>query len=723
MLDAGFGPGKLTDMFQSLKSIVSSLRRTATLAAVAGSTLIAGAAWADPPGRVGRVAETQGTVWMQDDSRGEWIAASRNRPLTSGDRLSLQQGSRAVVQIGSGTLRLDGDTELEVLSIDDRMVRLHVHEGSVAMQLPVTEFAREFEISTAEGRVMPLQRSHFRVDRRQQTTMVTAWDGPLRFESRDSALDIAHGQRAEFWVDGGRTNYQQSAMGRDAFTDWVVASEREYGALAQQRYVSPEMTGATDLQRYGDWDTHPQYGPVWFPRRVASGWAPYRYGQWTWVSPWGWTWVDDEPWGFAPSHYGRWVHWNGRWCWTPGTYVSRPIYAPALVAWFGGPHLSVRVSTGPHIGWVPLAPFEVYRPWFTVSSVWVTAVNVRPWREVRGYHTHRHDDYTHRGAHGVTLVPQHVVTDRRPVRADVITPYQASVWRGGNGGGGAPAAPGRVDDRAPSRGGDDRVAAVPAFVPPAPAMPSRAVVPAQAPGSSRAVPWIRNTAAVQGAPAAASPQPGVISTPAVTTRDGVLVQRPPVSAEQRVDARDDRIERRDDRRDGFGVGAGAGAVRGMPAQQAAQPTPAPNASLPPPVSPQVAPQVVPSRAPNGYPVQASPNPVPAQPPAAAVIEQRPQRQPMPMPEVRAREERVAPTIVPTRPMPQELPQPQVRQQPQPQPQPQMVPQRPQVMQERVFQPPMVQQQRPQNAQPSQPQRPRQDDDDRGPRRGQDQRLK
>jgi hypothetical protein len=337
------------------------------------------AAWADPPGRVGRVAETQGTVWMQDDVRGEWVAASRNRPLTSGDRLSLQLGARAVVHIGSGTLRLDGDSELEVISIDDRNVRLHLHEGSLALQLPSNESAREFEVSTQEGTVQVSQRSHFRVDRRTGRTQVTAWDGGLRFAARDTTLDLYSGQRAEFWNDAGYTRVAQMGMVRDPFTDWVVASEREYGNYAaQQQYLSPEMTGAYDLQRHGYWESHPQYGPVWFPRRVASGWAPYRNGHWTHVQPWGWTWVDDEPWGFAPFHYGRWVHWNGRWCWTPGSYTARPVYAPALVAWFGGPNLSVTVGTGPHVGWVPLAPFEVYSPWFTVSALWVTAINVNP---------------------------------------------------------------------------------------------------------------------------------------------------------------------------------------------------------------------------------------------------------------------------------------------------------------------------------------------------------
>ena len=57
--------------------------------------LLAGAAWADAPGRVGRLGDTQGTVWLYDTDAGEWVAAQRNRPLTSGDRIATDQGARA----------------------------------------------------------------------------------------------------------------------------------------------------------------------------------------------------------------------------------------------------------------------------------------------------------------------------------------------------------------------------------------------------------------------------------------------------------------------------------------------------------------------------------------------------------------------------------------------------------------------------------------------------
>ncbi|MFO1296524.1 MAG: DUF6600 domain-containing protein [Rubrivivax sp.] len=94
-------------------------------------------------------------------------------------------------------------------------------------------------------------------------------------------------------------------------------------------------------------ERRPDYGAIWYPSTVTAGWAPYRYGRWAWVRPWGWTWVDEAPWGFAPFHYGRWVHWHGRWCWAPGGYVQRPVYAPALVAWVGGPGLGFPSTRAP----------------------------------------------------------------------------------------------------------------------------------------------------------------------------------------------------------------------------------------------------------------------------------------------------------------------------------------------------------------------------------------
>jgi hypothetical protein len=114
---------------------------------------------------------------------------------------------------------------------------------------------------------------------------------------------------------------------------------------------------------------------------VAVDWAPYREGRWAWVAPWGWTWVDDAPWGFAPFHYGRWVHWRGRWGWCPGEYRHRPVYSPALVAWVDQPvpGASLSVTFGRSMVWFPLGPREVFVPTYRASTRYREVVNL-PYR-------------------------------------------------------------------------------------------------------------------------------------------------------------------------------------------------------------------------------------------------------------------------------------------------------------------------------------------------------
>jgi hypothetical protein len=145
-----------------------------------------------------------------------------------------------------------------------------------------------------------------------------------------------------------RWNYSRT----DALVDTVSA-----------RYVASGIAGADDLDQHGAWRVVPEYGAVWVPDRVAPDWAPYTTGRWIWDPRFGWTWVDTAPWGWAPYHYGRWVHVSNVWAWAPGPVVVRPVYAPALVAFFGAP--GVRVAIGaPFVSWVALGWGEPCVPWW-----------------------------------------------------------------------------------------------------------------------------------------------------------------------------------------------------------------------------------------------------------------------------------------------------------------------------------------------------------------------
>jgi hypothetical protein len=211
----------------------------ATLLALA-SLLGAAPALADPPGRVGRLAELQGTVWFYSPDDGDWIAAVRNRPITDGDRLATDAGARAEVRVGSSTLRLDASSELEVLRLDDDAVRVQLHSGSAALRVTTPNAAREFELVTDEGRFLPMEPGSYRIDRADATSTATAWRGSLRYEGDGQAITLDNGQRADFWIEAGSARYNLTAPDRDAFADWVASSERE-----DERTPVPRTSAAT----------------------------------------------------------------------------------------------------------------------------------------------------------------------------------------------------------------------------------------------------------------------------------------------------------------------------------------------------------------------------------------------------------------------------------------------------------------------------------------------
>lgn len=187
------------------------------------------------------------------------------------------------------------------------------------------------------------------------------------------------GDRASFSGTDTLTYDGGQAGGLDEFDSWCRSRDDREERSQSARYVSRDVIGYDDLDDNGEWRSVPDYGYVWFPTHVAAGWAPYRYGHWVWVAPWGWTWVEDEPWGFAPFHYGRWAEVGGGWCWVPGPVVVRPVYAPALVVFVGGARFGTSVSFGGGgggVAWFPLGPREVYVPSYHTSERYVQRVNV-----------------------------------------------------------------------------------------------------------------------------------------------------------------------------------------------------------------------------------------------------------------------------------------------------------------------------------------------------------
>ncbi|HEY2202698.1 MAG TPA: DUF6600 domain-containing protein, partial [Solirubrobacteraceae bacterium] len=200
------------------------------------------------------------------------------------------------------------------------------------------------------------------------------------------------------------------------------------------QYVADDTPGTYELDDNGRWQSTPEYGYVWTPAVVVASWVPYRYGHWVWISPWGWTWVDDAPWGYATFHYGRWVFLRGSWCWVPGPRPLRPVYAPALVAWTHGLPFTGPGAAAPVVGWFPLGPHEVYAPAYRVSDGYLRNVNtanttVPSSRYISDVYQNRVTNirYVNGTAGAISGVPQSVFASAQrvtghtmPVTADMI---------------------------------------------------------------------------------------------------------------------------------------------------------------------------------------------------------------------------------------------------------------------------------------------------------------
>jgi len=397
----------------------------------------------DPPTRVARLSFADGSVSFQPGGEGDWVQAVRNRPLTTGDNLWADKDSRAELQIGSTSLRIDSETSITFLELDDHTTQVRLSQGSMIFRVRHLDDDDHFEIDTPNSAFVVQRTGEYRVDVNGagDETDVTVWHGRGEVTGSGASYDVVAGQRAVFTGTNELDHQIGQLPPNDDFDNFAFNRDQIEDRSESSNYISPEVTGYEDLDEYGHWRYVADYGPVWTPVGVAPGWAPYRWGHWVFVEPWGWTWVEDEPWGFAPFHYGRWAFVGGGWCWAPGPIVVRPVYAPAFVAFVGGGGFAIGVGVAP-VAWFPLAPREVWVPWYRTSPAYVNNVNITNTRVnvtqvTNVYNTtiinnntttiNRITYVNQRVPNAVTAVSHETFASARPVNANLVKVDEAKI--------------------------------------------------------------------------------------------------------------------------------------------------------------------------------------------------------------------------------------------------------------------------------------------------------
>src|SRR5712692_6449722 len=372
----GRGQGK-----DIMKSTFTGKGRTYLLMLLAGLLLFiapkARADQGDPPSRVARISYLDGNVSFQPSGTEDWAAAAKNRPVTIGDKLWTDQDSRAELQAGQASLHLGSMTALSFLNLDENITQMRIAEGALNFRVRELREGDLYEVDTPNLAFTVKEAGAFRIDVNENGdgTRITVIRGEGEVTAGGKTYEVHAGEQAEFnGIDDPEYHVSQ-APAPDDLDRWASDRDLKEDDSVSARYVSRDVPGYSDLDDYGTWREEPEYGHVWYPSSVEVGWAPYSYGYWNWVGPWGWTWVDYAPWGFAPFHYGRWAFVGGAWGWCPGPIFASPVFGPAFVGFIGG-GFGFGFGFGGGVGWFPLGFGEPFNPWFRCSRTFISNVNI-----------------------------------------------------------------------------------------------------------------------------------------------------------------------------------------------------------------------------------------------------------------------------------------------------------------------------------------------------------
>jgi hypothetical protein len=382
-----------------------------------------------PPSRVGGLGRRAGIVSFRASAQSGWVDAEINQPVYTGAAIRTDPRSRAEIRLGANTIDLSGGTEIEIASLTDQFTQIALSRGRIDLRLRQIGEGETVEIDSPQGGTWLLDPGTYDIDagNGDRPPRVAVFEGAAHFVGTRGTDTAIEGGQVAVLTGSDTASATIEAVAPDEFVEWSRGRDYEETHLAAPYYVSPYMTGFAELDAAGLWKISAEYGPVWFPTG-SEEWTPYRFGHWSWMAPWGWTWIDDQPWGFAPSHYGRWAMIDEHWAWVPGGFAAHPLYAPAVAAFIGTPGVGLSSQDGAAIAWFPLAPGEAYWPSYTRDVNYVRRLNLGNVRDVETIGMQAdgepplevfNGDFANRQF--ASVVPRSVFVNERPVAPARVT--------------------------------------------------------------------------------------------------------------------------------------------------------------------------------------------------------------------------------------------------------------------------------------------------------------
>jgi hypothetical protein len=264
-----------------------------------------------------RVSDLRGHLAVYGTEEDAPSYAARNTVIRAGDTLWTDDRSRAEIELpGGGFLRLADHTRVEVRSLDDdgefRVLAGSVcYDGGRGLREPARVRVPEADCEIPPGGVL---RIDLAADERAR---FSAYRAGVRLElasGRGIAVPAYHRvYLSRGNLDGAAAPFDYEDL--DDFDRYHRVRVAYYERRPLHPYLDRDVMGARDLNDYGDWLSY--RGERYWRPRSEPGWRPYSRGYWSYDPGVGYCWIDDAPWVYCTSHYGRWVYIPaiGGWCW------------------------------------------------------------------------------------------------------------------------------------------------------------------------------------------------------------------------------------------------------------------------------------------------------------------------------------------------------------------------------------------------------------------------
>ena len=330
-----------------------------------------------PPALVARVAHVDGDLLRYVPDEDDWVLSGQDSPLGPKDVFYSDRAGRAEFTFPNRTMmRLGNSTQVEVVAIENDLTDVYVGSGQARLYNRGSD--TYFRASTPFGYVVapPGARADMYVG--DESVEVISLGGTVQFVHTkggfESKYDLSAGS-ASLIADREYVTSGDGSVDAD-WDGWNGSRDALWRQRAQvkPRYVpEPLYDDAYALEENGRWDRvyyDNSYRYLWRPTVIAAGWTPFTVGRWsTWYGEQ--VWVPHEPFGYVTHHYGNWVMAGGGWYWMPPVVAVRVGVPHPPLYWYPGRVAWLHADAG--IGWVPLAPHEVYyghRHWGPAAAVY-----------------------------------------------------------------------------------------------------------------------------------------------------------------------------------------------------------------------------------------------------------------------------------------------------------------------------------------------------------------